>query len=77
MYGIVVSLDESRAPIDTQFSTVDRFCKFDDMPRCQEGASFGIFIDLFDQFLLLHDREMSSGRGRNGRVYIGVTVVEG
>lgn len=59
MYGIAVSLDEPRAPIDAQFSIIDRFCKFDDMSRLQEGASLNIFLDLLDHLLLLHDRELS------------------
>lgn len=59
MYGIGVSLDEPRAPIDAQFSITDRFCKFDDMSRRQEGASLNIFVNLLDQLLLLHNRELS------------------
>lgn len=77
MYGIAMSLDESGAPMDAQFSTVVGFYQFDDMSWRQEGASLSILIDLSDQFLLLRDRGVSSGRGRTGRMHAGATVVEG
>lgn len=48
MYSIAVSLDKPRAPIDAQFSTIDRFCKFMDTSRRQDGASLSIFVDLSD-----------------------------
>lgn len=76
MYGTAMSLDESRAPMDAQFSTVVRFYQFDDTSWCQEGPSLSIPIDLSDQFLL-RDRGVSSGRGRTGRMHAGATVVEG
>lgn len=65
-----------KSQIDAQFSTIDHFCLFDDMSRRQEGALLSVFVDLFHQFLFLHDREVSRGRSRMGRVYDSVTAVD-